>query len=210
VELDVAGREPRPENFTPSTTIVVGLTETTLPEMMAVSARALPAPPPGKVRGVLPVGDPPPGLAPPGPNPRRAPPPKPLVQLPDEEGCETVTDRAVTVEPEVVPITVTQDPAESDETVRVAVLENLVEEVQLTVVCPAVEFCTSIDVPEMAATEPEVPGKAPPPRPPNPLVPLCEAGAVVEVVAVVAALEDPPQAARAAVSATARVATNSG
>jgi hypothetical protein len=168
--LDLFDLKANPENFTPSTTIDVGLTDTSFPEMMAALAKADLAPA-GRLRGgVLPVGNPP---APVPPLRTNAPPrpPKPEVQLPEADGCATVTERAVTVEPDVVPTTVTQDPSVSDDTVRVPVLENLVEAVQVTVVCPDVGFCTSIEVPEMAATEPDVPWKARPPGPPVPLDP---------------------------------------
>lgn len=207
VELDVPDLKPAPDNLTPSTTIEVDPAETNFPVMTAALASPLrekPDPPPaGKLRGgLLPVGERLPA-APPKPPANPPPPrPKPEVQLPEDEGGETVTDRALTVEPDAVPITVTHVPAESDETVKVAVLENLVEEVQSTVSCPAVGFCTSIDVPEMAATEPDVPGKAPPPRPPNP---VGDVATVVEVELVAALEAPPPQAARATVSVTARV-----
>jgi hypothetical protein len=72
-----------------------------------------------------------------------------------------------------------------------------------------VGFCTSIDVPEMAATEPDVPGKDPAPLPPDPVDPAGDAGMVVEVPDVAALEEPPPQAARASVSDTASVVINS-
>ena len=109
----------------------------------------------------------------------------------------------MTVDPDVVPITVTQLPGESDDTVKEAVLENRVEEVQSTVSCPDVGFCTSMDVPEMVATEPDVPGTDPPRLP---VEPVGDAGAVVELVAVFA--DPPPHAATATVRATASVGSN--
>ena len=202
MEVDVVDLKPKPESLTPSTTMDVEPAETTFPVMMAALARppppAKPDPPPvGKLRGgVLPVD--PPGA----PAPRARPPrPKPVVQLPEDEGCDTVTDRAVTVEPDAVPMTITHVPAFREEAATVATFENLVEDVQVTVSCPDDWLWTSIDVPEMAATDPEVPGKRPP-KPPG------EAGAVVEVEFAAALDEPPPQAARAAASATAEAVTN--
>lgn len=203
IELVVLDLKLNPESLTPSTTNEPDPTETSLPLMMAALASppAKPGPlPVGKLRGgVFPVENPPP--PPPRPNPP-APRPKPDGQPPDDVGWVTVTDRAVTVESDVVPMTITQVPDVSDETVKVAVLENRVEEVQSTVSCPVVAFCTSIDVPEMAATEPDVPGNLPPPPPPDP---FGAAGAVVELELVEALEEPPPHAARVTVRAAARV-----
>jgi hypothetical protein len=61
------------------------------------------------------------------------------------------------------PLAVTQSPAATEEDVTVATWENAVDDVQLTVTCPACWLWTSMDDPEMAATEPEVGGENEPP-----------------------------------------------
>ena len=120
-----------------------------------------PAPPPGRVP-LAPAGGPP-DLPPNPPEPEGRPPPKaPVVHLP-EEGWLTVTDLAVIAPFDVVPEMVTQSPVATDEAETVATWEKVVEVLQLTVTWPVCWFWTSIDVPEMAATDPEVPGNPPPP-----------------------------------------------
>jgi hypothetical protein len=56
-----------------------------------------------------------------------------------------------------VPKMVTHSPVVMELTCRVTVLVNAVVEVQFTVVCPVLGFCTSIDVPEIEATDPLAP-----------------------------------------------------
>jgi hypothetical protein len=56
------------------------------------------------------------------------------------------------------PLTETQSPAATDVEATVAVFENVVEGVQLTVTWPLCWFWTSIDEPVTAATDPEAPG----------------------------------------------------
>ena len=58
---------------------------------------------------------------------------------------------------EGVPVTVTQSPEASELTASVTDLEKVVVEVQLTVVCPVLGFCTSMVEPDRAATLPVAP-----------------------------------------------------
>ena len=84
------------------------------------------------------------------------------VQDPVDDGVPTVMLRAAMVvldDLDGVPVTVTQSPAAKVLTVSVTVLENCVVDVQLTVVCPALGFCTSMLEPESAATLPLAPLK---------------------------------------------------
>jgi hypothetical protein len=74
-----------------------------------------------------------------------------------------VTLLAVIVPLDDEPLTVTQSPAAADEDGTEAIWEKVVEGVQLTVTCPDCWFWTSMDEPEMAATEPEVGGVNDPP-----------------------------------------------
>lgn len=200
VELAVRDLKPEPDSLTPSTTMDVDRADTSRPVMIVTLARRPPAKPEpvpaAKLRGGVLAGG---GAFPASPLAPRANAPTRLAQRPDVEGWETATVRAVTVAPEVVPTTITQTPGLSIETVRVAVLENRVPEVQVTVSCPEVGFCTSIDDPVMAATEPDVPGSCAGPPP------AADAGAVVGLLAVLAA--PPPHAASPAARVTARAAT---
>lgn len=129
--VDVDDPKRKPASLTPSTTIDDEPAETTFPETIAMLGRPVPA---GKLRdGVVPLGNPPPpnGAPPRGKAP--APRPKPVLQVPEEDGCEIVTDRAVIVEPDVVPRAVTHEPAVMDATARRSVLEKRVAEVHVTV-----------------------------------------------------------------------------
>ena len=111
-----------------------------------------------------------------------------MVQLPEEVGALTMTVLATRVPVEVDPVTLTQSPAATFAADRVTVLVKAVEPVQLTVTCPDCWFWTSIDDPVMAATDPDAPGKLPPPVPP-PAELLAPPGAVLPaVVGVVAVL----------------------
>ena len=147
----------------PDTVRVDPLTPVTLPEAMARSAKALrklEEPPPLKLGRVPPSAPPPP----PKPPPVRKPPPPPgnapgppapaapvrlprVVHEPDELAVFTVMVRAAIVVLdffEGAPLTVTQSPLTMALTASVAVLENAVVVVQLTVVCPEVAFWTSM------------------------------------------------------------------
>ena len=84
------------------------------------------------------------------------------MQDPVDEGVLRVMLRAAMVvldDLDGVPVTVTQSPAAKVLTVSVTVLENCVVDVQLTVVCPVLGFCTSMLEPESAATLPLAPWK---------------------------------------------------
>jgi hypothetical protein len=75
-------------------------------------------------------------------------------------GVLTVMSRAATVVFDffdAVPVAVTQSPTVMALTDSLTVLENSVVEVQLTVVCPLLGFCTSMLVPFSAATLPLAP-----------------------------------------------------
>jgi hypothetical protein len=141
----------------------------------------------------------PPGVVVPVPRP---PPPKPppcgrlAVHVPDADGGATLTVRAVIVPLEVVPVTTTHSPAATEEAVSVALRLKVVDWVQLTVTCPVCWFWTSIEDADSEATDPVVPGNAPPldaGADPDP-------GATV-VVDDAAVVPPPPQAARVAASA---------
>src|ERR1019366_2489576 len=152
----------------PDSETVDPLTVVTLPLAIARLAapandRPAPVPPPAPPRGKLPLGgvEPEPlAPAPPAPPPNRprpAPPPKPLVHVPEDDGLLIVIDRAAMVVLDFfdfVPVTVRQSPAATAPTDSVAVWVNVVDEVHVTDVCPAVELCTSIVVPEIDATLP--------------------------------------------------------
>jgi hypothetical protein len=137
----------------PDTVIFFDPTAVTLPEansMLLAPGRPWPAPLPGKLPP--PWGNRP-ACVPPG-APRFPPMP---VQLPDEEEAVMDTVFAVMAPPlDLVPVAVTQSPLATEETDTVAIWLNVVEEVHDTVVWPVCAFWTSIDVPEIAATEPEV------------------------------------------------------
>jgi hypothetical protein len=109
-------------------------------------------------------------------------------------GLLTTTERATSRPLVVVPVTVTQSPAATDDAVSVAVFVKAVEAFQLTVTWPVCAFWTSIDEPEMAATEPEAPGKAPP-RAEGPVA-VAGREPVVVVVGAAAVLVLLPQAPR--------------
>ena len=82
------------------------------------------------------------------------------MQVPVDDGVPTVMLRAAMVvldDLDGVPVTVTQSPVAKVLTVSVTVLENWVVDVQLTVVCPELGFCTSMLEPESAATLPVAP-----------------------------------------------------
>jgi hypothetical protein len=140
------------------------------------------------------------------PRPLPVPLPKrPVVQLPAEFAVLRMTVLATSAPLAFDPVTMTQSPAATLAADTVTVLMNVVEDVQLIVTCPVCWFWTSIDDPEMAATEPEAPGKLPPPDPPvpDPLVPEPPPAdplppeplpPVVGLVAVLVRLVPPPQA----------------
>ena len=146
----------------PDTVRVEPLTPVTLPEAMARFAKALrklEEPPPLKLGRVPPSAPPPPPKPPlvrkPPPPPGNAPaPPAPaaperlrVVHDPDELAVFTVMVRAAIVVLdffEGVPLTVTQSPLAIALTASVAVLENVVVVLQFTVVCPELEFWTSM------------------------------------------------------------------
>jgi hypothetical protein len=90
------------------------------------------------------------------------------VQDPVELGWLIVTEVASMALLADVPFTVTQLPTATAEAGTVTVWLNRVEGVQLTVTWPVCWFCTSIDCPVMAATDPKAPGNDPPPPPPPP------------------------------------------
>ena len=77
------------------------------------------------------------------------------------------TVMAVILPFDVDPTAVAQSPATTDEAGTVASRVNAVVDVQLMVTWPVCWFCTSIDVPVMAATVPKAPGRAVPPDPPT-------------------------------------------
>ena len=129
------GRKPDEEN--PFTTIELVVIETTLPvtnPKFAAPAGGPPAPP-----GIEPP-DPPRGKVPPfGIEPEgRVPPPgnPPIVQEPDELGVLIVTVWAVIVSLLDDPTTETQSPTVTEPAATVAVLVNVVADVQLTVTWP--------------------------------------------------------------------------
>jgi hypothetical protein len=152
---------------------VDALTAVTLPEAMDKLASCR-----RKLPGDAPFGKPPPppGGPPPLPlrnwNPPAVPPalipmfdpPAPLVEVPTQAplllGMLTERSRAATVVfdfLEAVPVAVTQSPTVIALTASVTVLENCVDEVQLTVVWPLLGFCTSMLVALSAATDPKAP-----------------------------------------------------
>jgi len=154
------------------TVAVEPLTAVTIPEAtpkLAAPLGNLPPPggrPPDPPSGKLPPdGGPPLGL-PPGPEPPPNP-PKPVEQVP-EVGWEMETVVAVTgpprardpdVEPEVgLPKAEMHKPTATSEADAVTVWSKVVLVVYVTVVCPELAFCTSNDVPLMAAMVPEAPG----------------------------------------------------
>jgi hypothetical protein len=127
-----------------------------------------PLPPPGKPPD--PLGGPlvPEGLPPNDPAPPA--PPRPPVHLPDDDGWLIEIERAVTLVFDFlagVPVTVTQSPTATAESVSVTVSENVVDDVHSTVVCPELVLCTSMVVPEIEATLP----LATPPVPPDDAAP---------------------------------------
>ena len=79
---------------------------------------------------------------------------------PEDDAAVTEMLRAAMVvfdDFEGVPVTVTQAPAANELTDSVTDLENVVVPVQLTAVWPVLAFCTSIVVPDTAATLPLAP-----------------------------------------------------
>jgi hypothetical protein len=116
-------------------------------------------PPPGGRKPPEPPPDrkppPPPGNPPALPPKALAPPPAPGLQEPVELGWETETERASSVLPERVPVTVTQSPAAMLLALTVALWPNVVDDVQFTVTSPLVGFWTCADVPVIEATDPE-------------------------------------------------------
>jgi hypothetical protein len=157
------------EMSTPETETVEPLTEVTLPDATAIdpNRRAAPAGNEGRVPLVPPA---PPGRnrKPPG-RPANAPAadvlPLPLRNEPAQDpvdGVLTVMVRAARVvldDFDGVPVAMMQSPAAREATVSVTVLENCVDDVQLTVVWPTLGFCTSMLDPESAATLPLAPEK---------------------------------------------------
>ena len=192
----------------PSMTSVVEPTEVTLPVAKPKPAGRDPDRAAWFVDGGVPPENEPEG--------RRARPWKPPVQAP--VGLARVMDTvfATSVPVESEPLTVTQSPTFTDEAGTLTVLLNRVEDVQLTVTCPICWFCTSIEEPAIAATDPEAPGKEPPPgasdapeplpeapEVPLPDVPLPDVPLPESALPRVLAWLAPPQAARRAASATA-------
>jgi hypothetical protein len=122
-----------------------------------------PDPPPGKLPPLGGPPDPPPGRLPPlggPPDLLPAKPPSPPEHCP-EVGWLTVTVMAFTALDffEVRPVTVTQSPTATDDAETSTIWLKVVDVVQLTVTCPDSWLWTSIEVPVMAATDPEAPGK---------------------------------------------------
>lgn len=180
-EFDVVA--PRPKlvpalSVMPDTVSVDPLTAVTLPDAKSRDASCLrkllaPDPPPGKLgrdpfdsppaKPPPPVRAKPPEPPPPGKPPAPVPPtrvPEPTPHEPVDVGDVTVTERAAIVVLDffdAVPVTVTQSPDVSELTDSVAVLENCVVGVQLTVVCPLVALCTSMLAVLRAATLPVAP-----------------------------------------------------
>jgi hypothetical protein len=79
------------------------------------------------------------------------------VHVPEVEGWLIETDRAVTVvldDLAGVPVTVTHSPTATALCVTASVWENVVDEVVLTVVCPALALWTSMEAPVIDATPP--------------------------------------------------------
>jgi hypothetical protein len=79
------------------------------------------------------------------------------VHVPEDDGWLIVIDRAAMVVLDffdLVPVTVRQSPTATALTDSVAVWLNVVDEVHVTDVCPAVALCTSIVVPAIDATLP--------------------------------------------------------
>jgi hypothetical protein len=79
------------------------------------------------------------------------------VHVPEVEGWLIETDRAVMVvfdDLAGVPVTVKQSPTTTALSVTASVWENVVDEVVLTVVCPALALWTSMEVPVIDATLP--------------------------------------------------------
>jgi hypothetical protein len=79
------------------------------------------------------------------------------VHVPELEGWLIETDRAVMVvldDLAGVPVTVKHPPTATALCVTVSVWENVVDEVVLTVVCPALALWTSMEVPVIDATLP--------------------------------------------------------
>ena len=137
--LDVLERgRPKPDNVFPSTTMDVEPTETILPLTIITPATFPLVPLAVLPDGALPTG----ALAPaplggPPPAPPLKPPPRPPVMAHDPEvGWPIVTERAVMVPADEVPVTVTHSPAFAAARVSLAVWVNLVEPVHVTVVCP--------------------------------------------------------------------------
>jgi hypothetical protein len=155
----------------PDTVRVEPLTPVTLPDAiarLANSLRKLDDPLPLKLGRVPPSGAAPPG--PPLPNRKAPPAPAPAppdalrvptpVHEPDEVAVLTVIERAAMVVLELldcVPLTVTQSPLASALTDSVTDLENEVDGVQFTVVCPELWLWTSMLDPLSAATLPVAP-----------------------------------------------------
>ncbi len=170
LELEFAVLPKLPgEMSNPVTDKVDPLTAVTLPLAIAiVPAPANPWPDPDlNVGRVPPVPLSPLRRKKPPPPPPNPPPPVALgprpnapVHDPLDEAVETVMLRAAMVvfdDLEGVPVTVTQSPDVSELTAWVTVWEKVVDDVQLTAVCPEVGFCTSMVEPVMAATLPLAP-----------------------------------------------------
>jgi hypothetical protein len=114
------------------------------------------------------------------------------VQVPAADGWLMLTVRAVMVPLEEEPVTTTQSPTATVDADAVVDWVKLVDGVQLTVTWPVCWLWTSMEDPASAATDPTVPGNAPPAGAgPDPEL----AGATV-VVEDADAVEVAPQAAR--------------
>jgi hypothetical protein len=171
-EVDFVEVAP-PLRMTPSTVKLPDEIWVTFPVAKAKFAK-LRAAPDGKeprVGKLPPFGNVPPavGRKLPLPRPKAAPgppAPKPLAvvaQIPPALGWTTMT-LVPAIGPLVeffeagFPVTVTQSPTATSDTVEVTVWVKVVEGVQLTVTCPVSGFWTSIELPVTAATLPDAPG----------------------------------------------------
>jgi hypothetical protein len=160
-----------PLKMAPVTDTLLPLTAVTFPDAIARLAAPVKVrpPPPWAAPPVRKLPPPGPPAPPPGRNvpwPPPAPPvlppnpPPSAVQLPELGAGRTVIELAAMVVfdfLDFVPVTVTHSPAVMVLTVSVTTFEKVVVAVQLTVVCPEVGFCTSMEAGFNAATLPVTP-----------------------------------------------------
>ncbi len=173
-EVVEPGRAVLSESVIPDKVTFDPFTAVTLPiatDSEASCVRKLPEPPPAGKFGRVPLVPPVRKAPPPPPPPREkkppagGPPDAPLavpavVHDPLDGGGVTLMERAAIVVLdffEAVPVTVTQSPATNVLTAWDTVWENVVVDVQLTVVWPEKGLCTSMLEPLRAATLPEAP-----------------------------------------------------